>query len=254
MNKKILGALFAFLLIISQSLCIFAAPSPQLPTNGGNYGDDFTDVIKDANALKVIDYINNNNPSNEDAINTLNDYTSLSLVSGILLTDFYKLIDLETTSDGMYSFTLEVLNLPDSVDISDINGIAFSDATQKWDIITPIALDNKTLTFKTASTPSAVAIYLPEVAEITSPMIPGEEVTDEEISDSSEVDSETITTEPTEEITTEPSDTTEISPALPVDVDDLSDGAGKTSHILYMLAFLVLIIIAIVIRKKAKKE
>lgn len=161
MNKKILAVLLAAVLVMSQAVCVFAAPSAQVPTGGGNYGDNFTDVIKDDNALKVIDYINNTDASNAESIQAINDYTSLTLDGGILLTSFYKLRNLTQNSDGMYEFTVYAPNLPDNVNVNDIYGIAFCSSTNEWYMVSPMKLEGKTLTFKTTFMPSAIAIYLP---------------------------------------------------------------------------------------------
>ncbi len=170
MNKRFLGFLLAFALVMSQTLFVFAAPSAQLPS-GGNYGDNFTDVIKDDNALKVIDYINNTNPSNAEAIQVINEYTGLNLDGGVLLTDFYKLDDVQMISeDGMYVFSLEVLNLPNNAKARNVRGIMFYNAEKGWGMATPIALQDKTLTFKVPYIPSAIAIYLPTTQETTSPV------------------------------------------------------------------------------------
>ena len=171
MNKKLSGLLVAFILLISQAVCVFAAPSIQIPGSGQpGYGDNFTDVVKDETALKVIDYINNTDASNAESIEVINDLTPLSLDGGILATDFYKVPNYEKDANGMYVFTVEVPNLPDNVNKDAIRGIVFYNAQKKWDVITPIKLENKTLTFMTPYIPSAIAIYFPTTLTTTSPV------------------------------------------------------------------------------------
>lgn len=170
MNKRIFGLLLAFTLILAQAVTVFAAPSAQVPpTGGGNYGDDFTDVIKDEDALKVIDYINNTDPSNAEAIDVINDVTPLSLDGGVLITDFEKVPDYTKDENG-YTFDVYVPNLPDNVKREDIRGIVFYDETGKWDIVVPVKLNGKTLTFTTPYKPSAIIIYFPTTSTTTSPV------------------------------------------------------------------------------------
>lgn len=171
MNKRIFGLLLAFTLILGQAVSVFAAPSVQVPSSGGgNYGDDFTDVIDDENALKVIDYINNTDASNSESIEAINDNTPLDLDGGVLVTDFTKVPAYEKDESGMYIFDVYVPNLPDNVKREDIRGIVFYDENGKWDIIVPIKLDGKTLTFKTPYKPSAIIIYFPTTSTTTSPV------------------------------------------------------------------------------------
>ena len=169
--KKFLGIMLAFVFIFTQAVCVFAAPSPQAPsTGGGNYGDDFTDVIKDETALKIIDYINNTDPSNADAINTLNDLAGLNLDGGVLINDFSKFKNPQKDASGMYEFSIEALNLPDNVKAEDVRGIVFYQETGKWEIITPYKLVGKTFYFRTYTKPSAAALYFPTSVTTTSPV------------------------------------------------------------------------------------
>lgn len=171
MNRKLLGLLVAFILLISQAVCVFAAPSIQIPGSGQpGYGDNFTDVVKDETALKVIDYINNTDASNAESIEAINDLTPLSLDGGILATDFYKIPNYEKDANDMYIFDIHVPSLPDNVKREDIRGIVFYDEINKWDIIVPIGLNGKTLTFMTPYIPSAILIYFPTTMTTTSPV------------------------------------------------------------------------------------
>jgi len=166
--------MLAFVLVLSQAVCVFAAPSIQPPSGGkpqgGNYGDDFTDVIKDETALKIIDFINNTDPSNAEAINTLNELAGLALDGGVLLNDFTKFKSAKPDASGMYEFSIEALNLPDNVKAEDVRGIVFFQETGKWEIITPFKLEGKTFYFRTYTKPSAAALYFPTTVTTTSPV------------------------------------------------------------------------------------
>ena len=171
MNKKFLSILLTFVFVLSQAICVFAAPSVQAPpAGGGNYGDNFTDVIKEENALKIIDFINNTDPSNAEAINTLNELAGLSLDGGILVTDFTKFKTMKPCTDGMFEFTLEALNLPDNVKADDVRGIVFYQSNGKWEVLTPYKLVGKTFYFKSNTAPSAAALYFPTTVTTTSPV------------------------------------------------------------------------------------
>lgn len=170
MKKKIFGLLLAFTLILGQAVSVLAAPSAQVPpTGGGNYGDDFTDVVKDKDALKVIDYVNNTDASNSESIDAINDNTSLDLDGGVLVTDFVKVPDYTKDENG-YTFDVYVPNLPDNVKREDIRGIVFYNENGKWDVVVPVKLNGKTLTFTTPYKPSAIIIYFPTTSTTTSPV------------------------------------------------------------------------------------
>lgn len=170
MKKKIFGLLLAFTLILGQAVSVLAAPSAQVPpTGGGNYGDDFTDVVKDKDALKVIDYVNNTDASNSESIDAINDNTSLNLDGGVLVTDFVKVPDYTKDENG-YTFDVYVPNLPDNVKREDIRGIVFYNENGKWDVVVPVKLNGKTLTFTTPYKPSAIIIYFPTTSTTTSPV------------------------------------------------------------------------------------
>ena len=196
MNKKIWGLLLASIFVLSQVMYVSAAPSAEVPS-GGSYGDDFTDVIEDHTALKIIDYVNNTDASNAECIRAINEFSNIRLEGGVLLTDFYKLENIRNTSNSMYEFDVYVPNLPNNVKLQDIRGLVYyADKTpntnvssnkrfgfgnlflvahameyeDNWEMITPIVSVNKTVTFRTTYKPSAIAIYLPPTSTTTSPV------------------------------------------------------------------------------------
>lgn len=169
MNKKFFGVLLAVVLVVSQAVVSFAAPSfgGQMFGNGNTnaqWSGDFTDLISNEEVLSLIELINNTDSSMKDIIEAIKKITGIDLSGGSLITDFHKITGGTKSEDGSYKFTIEVPGLPDNFDISDVWALIFNQATDQWELVNPVSKDGKVLTFVTNYVPSAVAIYYKGVA------------------------------------------------------------------------------------------
>lgn len=169
MNKKFFGVLLAVVLVASQTVVSFAAPSfgGQIIGNGNTNADwssDFTDIISKDDVLSLIELINNTDASMKEIIEAIKNITGIDLSNGSLITDFHKITGGAQGEDGSYNFNIEVPGLPDNFDISDVWALIFNEATGQWELVNPVSKDGKTLSYATNYAPSALAVYYKGVA------------------------------------------------------------------------------------------
>ena len=173
MKKKLFGAFLAFVLVLSQSVVLFAAPSgaTNVTTNGDTTiteTGNFTDTVEDHGALSILELSNNTNASDAEIVNALNKTGDVNIGTANFVTKFYDVSVAKKNSNGLYYASLQVPALSANASVSNVRAIVFSISKNAWEVITPVSVDGKNVIFALSDSNAPLAVYLTDAA--TSPV------------------------------------------------------------------------------------
>lgn len=172
MKKKLFGAFLAFVLVLSQSVVLFAAPSgaTSVTTNGDTTittTTTFTEV-SNADALSILELAVNTNATDAEVVNALNKTGDVKIGTANFVTEFLALSVAKKNSDGSYHASLEVPGLPANASVSNVRAIVFSASKNAWEVVTPVSVNGKNVVFAVADSKLPLAVYVTDAA--TSPV------------------------------------------------------------------------------------
>lgn len=170
MNKKLFGALLAFVLVFSQTVVSFAALSGTTSvTTIGNTTiaetNNFVSVT-DAEALSILELAVNTDATDAEIVNAVNATGDVKITTANFVTEFYDVTVSEKSSDGFYHATLEVPALPANASTANVRGLHYSIERGIWEVVTPVSVNGKIVEFGLADC-SPLAVYVTDAA--TSP-------------------------------------------------------------------------------------
>lgn len=171
MNKKLFGTLLAFMLVLSQTVVAFAAPSGT--TSVTTKGDttiavtESFNTVEDHGALSILELANNTEATDAAIINAVNATGDVKITTANFVTEFYDVTVAKKSSDGLYHASLDVPALPANASTANVRGLHYSVARGVWEVVTPVSVSGKTVEFALADC-SPLAVYVTDAA--TSPV------------------------------------------------------------------------------------
>lgn len=171
MNKKLFGTLLAFMLVLSQTVVAFAAPSGT--TSVTTKGDttiavtESFDSVEDQEALSILELANNTEATDAAIVNAVNATGDVKITTANFVTEFYEVTVANKSSDGLYHVILDVPTLPANASTANVRGLHYSVARGLWEVVTPVSVNGKTVEFVLLDC-SPLAVYVTDAA--TSPV------------------------------------------------------------------------------------
>ena len=171
MNKKFLGVLLASLLVLSQAVVAFAAPSSNTGVTSGDKGttiDANVDLsgIKSSEVKDIISSAMNGTATDAQIVSVVNKTGNIITTTADFVTPFIDVRVPVKSSDGFYHATMEVANLPANASTANVRGLHYSTARAIWEVLTPVSVNGSSVEFALVDC-SPVAVYVTSAA--TSP-------------------------------------------------------------------------------------
>lgn len=171
MNKKLMGVMLAFVLILSQAVVAFAAPSgtTSVTTNGSTTiaeKTDFTADVKDTEDLAVLVLAENTNATDAQIVAAVNKTGDVNIANANFVSKFVDVTVAEKSADGLYHAELEVPALPANASTANVRGLHYSTARGIWEVLTPLSVNGTSVEFGLIDC-SPIAVYVTDAA--TSP-------------------------------------------------------------------------------------
>ncbi len=185
MNKKLFGVMLAFVLVLSQTVAAFAAPSGSTSvTPAPNPNEGVTNVtttgsttvtetktfqdVEEGEALSILELANNTNATDAAVVAAINATGDVKLTGTVnFLTDFFDVSVAAKSSDGLYHATVNVPSLPANASIANVRGVHYSEARAVWEVVTPVSVNGTVVEFGLIDC-SPIAVYITDAA--TSPV------------------------------------------------------------------------------------
>lgn len=170
MNKKFFGVLLACVLVLSQAVIAFAAPSgTTIATGSGSTtvtAQDKYEGVSDAADVNIILVANDSNSTDAQIVSMVNATGDVKIESANFVTQFYNVEVAEKSADGLYHATLDVPALPANASTANVRGLHYSVERQTWEVLTPVSVNGTTVEFALIDC-SPIAVYVTDAA--TSP-------------------------------------------------------------------------------------
>ena len=170
MNKKFFGVLLACVLVLSQAVVAFAAPSGTTVATGSAgttvVAKDTYEGVSSAADVNIILVANSATATDAQIVSMVNATGDVKIESANFVTQFYDVSVAEKSSDGLYHATLDVPALPANASTANVRGLHYSVARQTWEVLTPISVNGSVVEFGLIDC-SPIAVYVTDAA--TSP-------------------------------------------------------------------------------------
>ena len=170
MNKKFFGVLLTFVLLLSQAVVAFAAPSGT--TSVTTKGDttiavtESFNAVEDHGALSILELANNTEATDAAIINAVNATGDVKITTANFVTEFYDVTVAKKSSDGLDHASLDVPALPANASTANVRGLHYSVARGVWEVLTPVSVNGSAVEFALIDC-SPLAVYVTDAA--TSP-------------------------------------------------------------------------------------